>query len=252
MNKPALMKNVHGNTVDHLGEAIVAGHYAPGASIPPEPLLGEALGVSRTVVREVIKSLAAKGLVSTGPKVGTRVLPEDQWNWFDPDVITWQSRAGLTPEFLRDLQDLRRIVEPAAVRLAAERATAQDIAAIEAAYQGMASAVREGGDYVTHDLRFHQGLLQASRNRMLIHMSRALGALLRTSFELSTSRKGGAAKALPLHRAVLDAVIAHNPAKAEKAVLILINGAHQDIELVLASRRRLPRLNRPASVLKAS
>lgn len=247
-----MIKNVHGNTVDHLGEAIVAGHYAPGASIPPEPVLGESLGVSRTVVREVIKSLAAKGLVSTGPKVGTRVLPEDQWNWFDPDVIAWQSKAGLTPEFLRDLQDLRRIVEPAAVRLAAERATAQDIAAIEAAYQGMARAVKEGGDYVTHDLRFHQGLLQACRNRMLIHMSRALGALLRTSFELSTSRKGAPASSLPLHRAVLDAVIARNPAKAEKSVLVLIDGARQDIEQVLGSRRRLPRLNKPASVLKAS
>lgn len=247
-----MIKNVHGNTVDHLGEAIVAGHYAPGASIPPEPVLGESLGVSRTVVREVIKSLAAKGLVSTGPKVGTRVLPEDQWNWFDPDVIAWQSKAGLTPEFLRDLQDLRRIVEPAAVRLAAERATAQDIASIEAAYQGMARAVKEGGDYVTHDLRFHQGLLQACRNRMLIHMSRALGALLRTSFELSTSRKGAPASSLPLHRAVLDAVIARNPAKAEKSVLVLIDGARQDIEQVLGSRRRLPRLNKPASVLKAS
>lgn len=247
-----MMKNVHGNTVDHLGEAIVAGHYAPGASIPPEPVLGESLGVSRTVVREAIKSLSAKGLVSTGPKVGTRVLPEDQWNWFDPDVITWQSRAGLTPEFLRDLQDLRRIVEPAAVRLAAERATAEDIAAIELAYEGMAQAVKHGGDYVTHDLRFHQGLLLACRNRMLIHMSRALAALLRTSFELSTSRKGGAAASLPLHRAVLDAVIARNPAKAEKAVLGLIDSARQDIEQVLASRRRLPRLNKPASVLKAS
>jgi DNA-binding FadR family transcriptional regulator len=247
-----MMKNVHGNTVDHLGEAIVAGRYAPGSAIPPEPVLGEALGVSRTVVREVVKSLAAKGLLSTGPKVGTRVLPEDQWNWFDPDVIAWQSRAGLSPEFLRDLQDLRLIVEPAAVRLAAERATDEDIAAIEAAYAGMALAVKEGGDYVTHDLLFHQGLLNACHNRMLIHMSKALSALLRTSFELSTSRKGGAAASLPLHRAVLDAVIAHKPAKAEKAILTLITGAGQDIDQVLKSRRRLPRLSKPASLLKAS
>jgi DNA-binding FadR family transcriptional regulator len=247
-----MIKNVHGNTVDHLGEAIIAGRYAPGASIPPEPVLGEALGVSRTVVREAVKSLAAKGLVSTGPKVGTRVLPEDQWNWFDPDVISWQAKAGLTPEFLRDLQDLRRIVEPAAVRLAAERATAEDIAVIEAAYEGMARAVKDGGDYVTHDLRFHQGLLHACHNRLLIHMSRALGALLRTSFELSTSKQGGAANSLPLHRAVLDAIIARKPAKAEKAILILIDGACQDIEQVLASRKRLPRLSKPASLLKAA
>lgn len=247
-----MIKNVHGNTVDHLGAAIVSGRYAPGASIPPEPLLCEELGVSRTVVREAVKSLIAKGLVSAGPKVGTRVLPEDHWNWFDPDIIAWQAQAGLTPEFLRDLMDLRRVVEPAAMRLAAERAQPEDIAFVEEAYAGMARAVKEGGDYVTYDLRFHQGLLRASRNRMLMQMSKALGALLRTSFELATKKKDATAHSLPLHRAVLDAVIARNPAKAEKAILVLIDGAHEDIEEILASRRRLPRLNTPASVLKAA
>ncbi|MDW5443535.1 FadR/GntR family transcriptional regulator [Polaromonas sp. SM01] len=246
-----MIKNVHGNTVDHLGEAIVAGRYGVGASIPPEPVLCLELGVSRTVVREAVKSLIAKGLMTTGPKVGTRVLSEDHWNWFDPDVIIWQSKAGLTPEFLRDLQDLRRVVEPAAMRLAAERATAQDIAEVEAAYAGMKRAVDEGGDYVTHDLLFHQGLLRASRNRMLVQMSKALGALLRTSFEISTRRKDGPAHSLPLHRAVLDAVIAHQPDEAEIAIRVLIDGAKEDIEEVLASRRRLPRLNNPAPRLKA-
>ena len=246
-----MIKNVHGNTVDHLGEAILAGRYPPGGSIPPEPMLCEELGVSRTVVREAVKSLIAKGLVSSGPKVGTRVLPADQWNWFDPDVIVWQSKAGLTPEFLRDLQDLRRVVEPAAVRMAAERATPEDIAEIEAAYEGMVKAVEEGGDYVTSDLRFHQGLLRACRNRMIVQMSKALSALLRTSFEISTSRKDGPRKSLPLHRAVLDAVIAQNPARAEKAILVLIDGAREDIETVLASRKRLPRLNEPVRMLRS-
>ncbi|WP_395058598.1 FadR/GntR family transcriptional regulator [Polaromonas sp.] len=247
-----MIKNVHGNTVDHLGEAIVAGRYAVGASIPPEPVLCQELGVSRTVVREAVKSLIAKGLMTTGPKVGTRVLSEDHWNWFDPDVIIWQSKAGLTPEFLRDLQDLRRVVEPAAMRLAAERATAQDIAEVEAAYAGMKHAVEHGGDYVTHDLRFHQGLLRASRNRMLVQMSKALGALLRTSFEISTRRKDGPVQSLPLHRAVLDAVIAHQPDEAEIAIRVLIDGAKEDIEEVLASRRRLPILSSPARQLKAA
>ncbi len=247
-----MMKNFHGNTVDYLGSAIVAGRWAHGAGLPPEPLLCEELGVSRTVVREAVKSLVAKGLVSTGPKVGTRVQPADNWNWFDPDVITWQSKAGLTPEFLRDLQDLRRVVEPAAVRLAALRASAQDIADIELAYAGMKQAVEEGGDYVTHDLRFHQGLLKACRNRMLVQMSKALGALLRTSFEISTTRKDGPKSSLPLHRAVLDAVIAQKPDRAERAIIVLIDGAHTDIEQVLASRKRLPRLNQPAPWLKAA
>ena len=116
----------------------------------------------------------------------------------------------------------------------------------------MKRAVGGGGDYVTYDLRFHQGLLRAAHNRMLVQMNMALSALLRTSFEISTSRKDGPKRSLPLHRAVLDAVIARNPAKAEKAIMVLIDGAREDIELVLNSRRRLPRLSDPVPQLKAA
>jgi DNA-binding FadR family transcriptional regulator len=245
-----MTKNVHGNTVDHIGEAIVAGRYGVGASIPPEPVLCLELGVSRTVVREAVKSLIAKGLMTTGPKVGTRVLSEEHWNWFDPDVVAWQAQCGLTPEFLKDLQELRRVVEPAAVRLAAERATSEDIALIENAYAGMKKAVEEGGDYVTHDMRFHQGLLQASHNRMLVQMSKALNALLRTSFEISTRIKDGPKNSLPLHRAVLNAVIAREPAKAERAIMVLIEGAKDDIDLVLSSRKKIPMVSGSATPIK--
>lgn len=247
-----MIKNVHGNTLDWLGEAILTGHYPVGSSLPPEPVLCEELGVSRTVVREAIKSLSAKGLVVTGPKVGTRVLSQDEWNWFDPSVIAWQARNGLRPEFLQDLQELRRVVEPAAVRMAAERADAHDIEHIATAFAGMKKAVEEGGDYITHDLRFHQGLLAASHNRMLVQMSKALNALLRTSFEISTSIKDGPRASLPLHRAVLDAVMAREPAKAERAILKLIDGARDDIDHVLGSRKKLPKLGKPAPQLKAA
>ena len=244
-------KNFHGRTLDHLGEAIVAGRYPAGTAIPPEPLLCEEFGVSRTVIREAVKSLVAKGLLVTGPKVGTRVLAEEQWNWFDADVVAWQSRIGLTREFLRDLQEMRRLIEPAAVRLAAERATAAEIAEIEAAYAGMKDAIEHGGDYISNDLRFHQGLLRACGNRMMVQMSKALGALLRTSFEISTTLSDGPAGSLPLHRAVLDAVIEHSPIKAEIASSLLIDGARKDIDRVLASRRKLPSLTAPAKRLKA-
>jgi len=246
-----MIKNVHGNIVDQLGSAIVTGRYPVGSSLPPEPMLCEALGVSRTVVREAVKSLIAKGLLVTGPKLGTRVLAEDQWNWFDPDVVAWQSSAGLSREFLRDLQELRRLVEPAAVRLAAERATAHDIAEIETAYAGMKLSIDEGGDYVSSDLRFHQGLMRACHNRMLAHMSKALGALLRTAFEISTTRIDGPASSLHLHRAVLDAVIERAPQKAEHAILRLIDSANEDIAVVIKARRKLPSLGAPAPRLKA-
>ena len=236
-----MIKNVHGNTVDYLGSAIVAGRFGAAGTMPPEPMLCEELGVSRTVIRESVKSLVAKGLIQTGPKVGTRVRPDSQWNWFDPDVIGWQAKAGLTPEFIRDLQDLRLIMEPAAIRLAAQRATDDDIAGIESAYAGMVDAVDCNGDYVKHDLLFHQGLIRASHNRMLEKMDQALGALLRTSFEISTVKKNGPRDSLPMHRAVLDAVIARMPDQAEDAILLLIKDAHKDMALVLESRRDLPR-----------
>lgn len=226
----------HGHIRDRLGEAIVAGVHAEGSSLPPEPALCEALGVSRTVVREAVKSLAAKGLVSIGPKVGTRVRPAEHWNWFDPDVVAWQSRVGLTREFLQDVQELRRVVEPAAVRLAAERATPADIAELEAAYAGMSAGAHDSGDYVSNDLRFHQTLLRAAHNRMMVQMSKALGALLRTSFEVSTAQPGRAAGSLPLHRAILDAVIARQPARAERACLALIDSAREDIDEALKAR----------------
>jgi DNA-binding FadR family transcriptional regulator len=246
-----MTQNVLGRTLGLLGEAIVAGLYPPGSAVPPEPTLCETFGVSRTVVREAVKSLVAKGLVVTGPKLGTRVLPAEQWNWFDPDVVAWHTRKGLTRDFLRDLQELRRLVEPAAMRLAAERATPADVAGVEAAYAGMKHAIEQGGDYVTHDLAFHQGLLRACHNRMVVQMSKALSALLRTSFEISTGRPNGPAQSLPLHRAVLDAVIARDPVRAERACTVLIDGAQRDIEQVLSSRRKLPSLRAPASRLRA-
>lgn len=245
-------RSLTADLVQALGDRVRDGRWAAGTKLPTESAIMDEFGVSRTVVREAVKSLVAKGLVTTGPKVGTRVLAPEYWNWFDPDVIVWQTQAGLTREFLRDLQELRRVIEPAAVRIAAERATPADIAEIEAAFAGMKKAVEQGGDYVASDLRFHQGLLRACHNRMMVQMSKALSALLRTSFEVSTSRKDGPRNSLPLHRAVVDAVIAHDADAAERAILVLIDGAREDIETVLASRRRLPKLDMPAPLLRAA
>ena len=157
MRAAAVIKNAHGQAVDRIGGAIVAGRYAVGATLPAEPLLCEELGVSRTVVREAVKSLAAKGLLVAGPKVGTRVLPADNWNWFDPDVVAWQTGRRIDP---------RLPARPA-------RAAARDRACGGAhggrtreraghcrdrtAYAGMKHAVEEGGDYVATTCAFTRG-----------------------------------------------------------------------------------------------
>jgi DNA-binding FadR family transcriptional regulator len=246
-----MTQTAHTRTLDQLGQDIVAGRHAVGASIPPEPALCEAFGVSRTVVREAIKSLVAKGLVSTGPKVGTKVQAPVHWNWFDPDVVVWQSRAGLTREFLRELQELRSLVEPAAARLTAERGTTADHQALAEAYAGMQAAIGQGGDYASNDLAFHQALLNGSGNRMLVQMGKALAALLRTSFELANGRPAAQAESLPRHKAILDAVLARQPQKAERACEKLIASAQADIEALLASRRKPPSLKTAARSHKA-
>jgi DNA-binding FadR family transcriptional regulator len=126
------------------------------------------------------------------------------------------------------------------------------VAQIRAAFAGMGEAIERGGDYVLHDLRFHAGLLRASHNRMLVQMAKALSTLLRVSFELSTTRPQSAAQSLPLHGAVLEAVVARDPDRAESAALALIDSAARDIHAVLRSRRRMPSLAAPPRRLAAA
>ena len=95
-----LVGRLHDQVVDHLGQAIVHAELAPGATLPNEADLGTQLGVSRTVIREAVKVLAAKGLIEVRPKTGTRVLSRDQWNLLDPDVLAWQHQDGAAREEL--------------------------------------------------------------------------------------------------------------------------------------------------------
>ena len=129
-----MSSSFHASTVDWLGCWIATGQVKPGETIKVEADLGEQLGVSRTVIREAIKTLVAKGLLEVGPKVGTRVLPVRRWNLFDPQVVGWLSRSGLPENFVDDLLDLRRTIEPMAVRWACERATVEQVQAIQQAY----------------------------------------------------------------------------------------------------------------------
>ena len=214
----------------------MAGQYLGDKPMPPEPVLCAQLGVSRTVLREVVKALVAKGLVSTGPKVGTRVLSEEVWNWMDPDVLTWKLRVGLSPDFLRTLSELRRVVEPSCVRLATERATPAQLVAIEAAFVRMQEAVASGVDDLSDDFKFHHLLLQASGNRLLGQMSILLRALLRTSHQLLGRRPAVPNSTLPWHSALLRAVLARDGAGAQQAMLELIDAVEADLAHLLRSR----------------
>lgn len=217
-------------TVENIAGWIVGGRYAPGDTLPIEAAIGEELAVSRTVVREALKALVAKGLVVTGPRVGTRVRPMADWNLFDPDVLDWRLRAGVDAAFVRDLLELRLAIEPAAARAAARAADDEDIAAIRAAYRGMVEGVAGRGSYLSADLAFHESILRATRNQFIAGLVPAFSALLRVSFRLSVKSRESARASLPMHARVADAIAAHDTRGADRAITTLIESARQDIE----------------------
>ena len=130
-------RGIQGRVISRLGEEIVRGVYPTGSLLPRESELMAAYAVSRTSIREGIKVLSAKGLVETRQRIGTRVLDRSNWNIFDPDVLLWHPFDGAEHDILHDLIEMRQLVEPAAARFAATRATLDDLALIRASCDAM-------------------------------------------------------------------------------------------------------------------
>jgi DNA-binding FadR family transcriptional regulator len=229
-------RTMHGRVVEWLGRRIVSGELSDGSRLPNEAELAAQLKVSRGGIREAVKALAAKGLVEPRPRLGTRVLPREQWNLMDPEVITWH-RGSAPPGFLTDLLELRMLVEPGAAELAASRASVERLDALESAYQDMAEhAIRlpESEDaFVRADLAFHLTLLRASGNPLIEQLGRLLEPSLHHGLHASSHAPGGVIATLPLHRAVLLAVRAGKGPAAGRAMRKLI-------EATTVSVQRLP------------
>jgi DNA-binding FadR family transcriptional regulator len=228
-------KSFHAAVVDRLAAMIIGGDIVAGSQMPTEAELCASMGVSRTILREAVKTLSAKGLVATGPRIGTRPLPPSAWNLLDPDVIRWRLAAGVDQTFVRDILELRLAIEPEAAALAARRAEPDDIARLGAALAGMEAAVKgHGASYLDADLSFHQTILGATRNQFFAALKPAIDALLRVSFRFSVKSRASAMSSLPLHRDVHDAIAAARPDEAERALRRLISAAREDIEIDMA------------------
>ncbi|AHG65739.1 FadR/GntR family transcriptional regulator [Advenella mimigardefordensis] len=223
-------QTIHDDVLNRLGADICTGVYAAGTVLPPEPDLCELLGVSRIVVREAIKSLSARGLVVVRRRTGTLVQSPENWQLFDPKVVVWRASAGMVDEkYIADLMELRRVIEPAAARYAAQRASAEDIVAMRQHLEAMANAIDGKGEYVPADLAFHGAILDACHNQFLRQMQQAINVILEVSFDLCIQVPDGPAQSQPLHEALLAAIVARNPAQAEKAVLEIIERAENDL-----------------------
>ncbi|MEQ7009921.1 FadR/GntR family transcriptional regulator [Actinopolymorpha sp. B17G11] len=221
-------RGLHGQTVREMARRILSGELAEGETIDLAALETE-LEVSRTVLREALKVLAAKGLVDARQKRGTFVRPRSDWNLLDGDMIRWQYADRGDDAFLDNLHEVREVVEPAGARLAAVRRTEDDLAALDAALDEMAAAVGVPAEEVRADLAFHRALLTATHNELLLRMEVVIEAGLATRDELVHEAKP-ADDPVPAHRAVAEAVRDGDPDAAEKAVRALLEKARQDLD----------------------
>lgn len=226
-------RGVHGRLIEQIGRRILGGELAPGAMLPREAELVRDLGVSRTAVREAIKVLAAKGLVESRQKLGMRVRPERAWNMLDPDVLAWQAASGPSPELIEHLVELRRMIEPAAARLAALRHTAEELAAIATALADMTAAVDDALAYYHADLAFHRAVFAASGNPFVDRLGAIVAAVLEMSFRLQRRSLIPMTLGLAMHERVLGAIRARDADAAERTMHEIIEEAR--IELAHAT-----------------
>jgi DNA-binding FadR family transcriptional regulator len=215
-------RGLHGAVVHNIGVRILSGELEPGDPLP-EDQLSRTFEVSRTVLREVIKVLAAKGLVESRPKIGTRVMPRHAWNILDPDVMAWRIEAQPDRAFMMEIFGVRRLIEPAAARLAAEHASEDDMTALRDCYDEMARSTADVEAYVAADVRFHQTIYQACGSELLAYIGEMLRGAFRTIFTLTTQLPGASVAALPLHRDIFEAIARRDPDGAERAALVLID-----------------------------
>ena len=178
------MRGLQGRVIEALGQDIIGGRYRPGDLLPREAELTEEYGVSRTSVREAMKVLAAKGLVEIRQKIGTRVRHHDLWSVFDSDILRWYAVQGKGDEIMRDLIELRQILEPAAARLAAGRSSMTDLRRIELAYLEMVDSARDNNRYAASDVEFHMAVYGASHNALLQRFGRLVADFMQLSFNV--------------------------------------------------------------------
>ena len=223
---------VHDSLVNVLGRRILGGEHRPGDMLPREDELCLTFGVSRTSLREAVKVLSAKGLIEARRRVGVRVRPRDDWNLLDPVVLSWHPDIQHDEELMAGLIEARRIFEPAAAELAARRATASDLAAIETAFDAMTSAVPNHFDaYCKADLAFHRAVIRASHNVVLKGMAGLMEAALNASLSVTNTFMERQARALAVHGRVLDAVRLRDTAGARQAMERLLDLAAEDLHL---------------------
>jgi DNA-binding FadR family transcriptional regulator len=227
MNDRSATELPHSHTArvaEEIGRTIVSGGYPQGGLLPGDAELMEQFGVSRTVLREALRGLAAKGLIQAKARVGTRVRDQAVWNLFDPDVLTWYAHSGVDAAFLAHLGEMRLALEPQAAALAATRRTDEQLATIYDGLSRMAGSGRSREDFADGDLSFHLAIAAAADNPFLFSISTlikvALAAVLRATSPTDDPERF--ARSVEWHRMIVDAIATHDAKTARAAMIVVI------------------------------
>lgn len=217
-------RNSHAHVVNEIGRKIVSGVYASGETLPNDAELVEQFHVSRTVLREAMKTLSAKGLIVARARIGTRVTPQADWNYFDKDVLAWRLEAGFDREFITHLADMRLAFEPFAARLAAHRRTPEDIPAFHQHCDEM-EAAEDNEAFAVADLNFHRLILKSAGNPFMFSLGHLIEAALANAFQISgpTENADRQKAGVAAHRSIANAIIdgdTETAAQATEAVII--------------------------------
>jgi DNA-binding FadR family transcriptional regulator len=222
--------NLHDRLARGIGERILAGEFAPGTLLPNEAAWGKMYDVSRTAVREAIKTLTGKGLLVSRPKIGSRVEPRDRWNLLDRDVLSWHRSAIDRRSFATSTQEARRIIEPGIAELAAKKRTPEQLDRLILALEAMRKAKSLPAN-VDADVEFHEALLQAANNALLVPFGNIIEQALSNLFDYTSQRNPKWNSALKLHENIVRAIVAQDASAARDAMLKLI----EDTDTVIAS-----------------
>jgi len=224
------------SVVEEIGLRILNGTYAPLQALPTEPELMAELRISRTVLREAVKILAAKGLLVSRPKSGTQVRPSRHWNLLDPVILDLYCRVFDYSEFAQNFQKLRVIIEPEAAAMAAAQRNERQLRALDEAYGAMKSAGNIS-DWTRADLAFHEAILEATGNPFMQPLGSLIRAALDTLLFHSAKTSANPFDSLREHGAVLEAIRRRNAAQARDAMGRLLAGTGLSISKAVKSAR---------------
>lgn len=208
-----------------LGRRIVAGTIKTGNLIEDEDKLAKRFCVSRAVVRDGVKILIGKGLLETRRGVGTKVRPRSSWGLLDDDVLAWHQSAPLNPVILKQLMDVRQIIEPKAAQWAAERGTDAGHKEIHNALNEMEANKDSIEEFTIADAKFHRSILRATNNEFLRAMEGVVYSALLSSIQITNRRAEENQQSIPFHKEVADAITKQKGDRARKKMELLLNDA---------------------------